>query len=1128
MVDSSPGTSVGGGARIYLFGGRLVSTRKMTNDLYELDIDTMTWRKVAPGVLNPADVAAGYKPTPRPDGTSPRLVAPKARYFHSADLWRGKLIICSGMGYPSSTTSQSPVANSRSSSNSNGAGGSGKSDGLSVLDEVISLDLATLTWDLEFGLFDYKTNGSLSPPSSSSRPLPRYAHLSSISSDHLVIMGGQDIDNKYVEQINIFDLRSRRWIRSDPLTSQCGSYRSLAVSTPWAVIDEDQKEQTAGEGLATITKPCWGSSSAWTGSPTTVTGAPTHSGPASPGRSRSGSAATSGISIAQSDVDSFASRLRSTSIASTTKTTMTQDSYGSSLTSAPSIVSTLPERADGHFVLHPLPTSISKPAPQDVLAHHEERPAAEEETSKAISLMPVYVYSNYSFADVKRELEKIDYTAEIDMASGKSNLTLSMEDLSAKMAGASLPPGLRFPNGFILGSYLIISGTYLANTSQTFSIWALHLPTLTWSRMDGGSVLAHGSWNRAILWPAKNRLLVLGNRERDLVADYNHRQTNWDHIAILELEPWGIYQPPVFNLSTKSASLGLEKLTAGFQGGYSGISYGEKATIVPKQGWPGASAEDLAEVIQDDSSFSDARSLRTLAGKPVMTGGQGDFVIICSDGIRIGVSRALLERRWAWFKQALRDYRKRATSVAEAMPVELQFPAQALASTETKRIRADVRITPRQLLFPEPGPVVVALMEFFHTQTVCTSLQRHPAMLATLLVLASLYDIPDLAKWGTHAAHQTLARELSPPSKTFTQVETLTLAPEERHRLAVLLYEAASLCGHTSLQVRALRVVMSLSKWMSRRSGATISRLPSNKQVPLAMTQTQSSVSALGTGSTTPTSSGGIQISQESVMTSVRTDPVPAGVANGSAEDSEGSDDQRASKGKPLTKAERLLGISQDQTVKAERLLGMSDAARATNTPPPTTTAPIGAQRRPSLPQTQDNLGSNLSTWQNTTKKRFSIFGRTSTSTSKDDMLSPASDDFDRNTVPAKAGLDMARANTGDSATTSPNTARSSNRSAPPPSSSADSRGYHGSASGTPASSRRPSDAPAVSSTFAANRDRAFSQSTGASGLSQRLAQMNNSNSSLNGASRNGPTLSEPKGTSSLSVAELKALRTLM
>lgn len=93
------------------------------------------------------------------------------------------------------------------------------------------------------------------------------------------------------------------------------------------------------------------------------------------------------------------------------------------------------------------------------------------------------------------------------------------------MAGAQLPPGLRFPTGTIVGRHLLIFGTYLSHTVNNFSIWALDLgkaagagiadmlksgEQLNWSRVDPGSVLSRGSWNRALGW--KNSVVVLGDR----------------------------------------------------------------------------------------------------------------------------------------------------------------------------------------------------------------------------------------------------------------------------------------------------------------------------------------------------------------------------------------------------------------------------------------------------------------------------------------------------------------------------------------------------------------------------------------------------------------------------------------
>src|SRR4051812_15134927 len=89
--------------KLYLFGGRLVSSRRMTNDLYVLDLDTFHWTRQVPP----------------PDSEKP----PKPRYFHSANSYKNQLVVFGGMGH------------SRSSA-----------DGLCVLDDVSVLDLETMNW----------------------------------------------------------------------------------------------------------------------------------------------------------------------------------------------------------------------------------------------------------------------------------------------------------------------------------------------------------------------------------------------------------------------------------------------------------------------------------------------------------------------------------------------------------------------------------------------------------------------------------------------------------------------------------------------------------------------------------------------------------------------------------------------------------------------------------------------------------------------------------------------------------------------------------------------------------------------------------------------------------------------
>ena len=140
------------------------------------------------------------------------------------------------------------------------------------------------------------------------------------------------------------------------------------------------------------------------------------------------------------------------------------------------------------------------------------------------------IYSNYNFLDVKLELQ---------VRAPDGSLT------ERTMHGQFSPPGLRFPTGGILDNHFVVSGTYLTSSRHEYALWALDLKALTWSRIDaGGSVFSSGSWNRGVLWPRRNTFVILGNRKRNLMDDYNHRRINFTNICLVELESFGLYDNP--------------------------------------------------------------------------------------------------------------------------------------------------------------------------------------------------------------------------------------------------------------------------------------------------------------------------------------------------------------------------------------------------------------------------------------------------------------------------------------------------------------------------------------------------------------------------------------------------------
>lgn len=185
----------------------------------------------------------------------------------------------------------------------------------------------------------------------------------------------------------------------------------------------------------------------------------------------------------------------------------------------------------------------------------------------------IWCYSNYDFAKVRRELEVVSpldgaEAPEIESDKFEAPPDFTIHDMSIKMTGSSQPPGLRFPAGGIVGHHFILCGLYLASTSAAFSIWTLDLHTLQWKHLEP-PVLSSGSWNRAVICPETAKLIVFGNANHDLAADYGKRAVNFDQYAIIELEAYGIYQPPRRVLSDQTQGIGLsmldEKLVSDFE-----------------------------------------------------------------------------------------------------------------------------------------------------------------------------------------------------------------------------------------------------------------------------------------------------------------------------------------------------------------------------------------------------------------------------------------------------------------------------------------------------------------------------------------------------------------------------------
>ena len=386
---------------------------------------------------------------------------------------------------------------------------------------------------------------------------------------------------------------------------------------------------------------------------------------------------------------------------------------------------------------------------------------AARKSDRAESDSSMLIYSNYNFLDVKLELQ-------IRLADGSL-----VEKL---MAGQFSPPGLRFPNGGVLDDHFVVSGTYLTSSKQEYALWALDLKTLTWSRIDaGGGIFSQGSWNRGVLWPRRNTFVILGNRKRSLVEDYNHRRINFSNVCMVELEAFGLYDNP-------------------------------------RRAWPTSNFPSISAPVLPPSAVL---KNQTPAGRPLPSAAVdlglmamnlrdlSDMDLIAIGQERIPVNSYLLARRWGpFFVQLLHDSSGTASSSSQndtssssdggtLRPSNLN-PASVTSrnssititpsiTTATSTAPSSLTATstsstsnrsldppkpealppssrPRQLYLPHTPLTVRALVHYLYTSTLpgpnhslCT-----PQILCSLLQLARPYRVDGLHEATVERLHQVL------------------------------------------------------------------------------------------------------------------------------------------------------------------------------------------------------------------------------------------------------------------------------------------------------------------------------------------------------------------------------------
>ncbi|KAK4547056.1 hypothetical protein LTR36_001277 [Oleoguttula mirabilis] len=359
----------------------------------------------------------------------------------------------------------------------------------------------------------------------------------------------------------------------------------------------------------------------------------------------------------------------------------------------------------------------------------------DEETSNIGSGAPMLIYSNYNFLDVKLELQ-------VRLTDG----TLTEKPMQTGVS----PPGLRFPNGGVIDNHFVVSGTFLTSSKQEYALWALDLRTLTWSRIDaGGSIFSQGSWNRGVLWSRRNSFVILGNRKRSLVDDYNNRRINFSNICVVELEAFGLYDNPR-----------RAEPTSGYISASSTLSQAHHDTT--------ASGRQLSQAAEELGVLS--LKLRELADM--------DFLAI--DGTRIPVNSRLIARRWGQhFTNSLRESLALAsdTDTATLRPSAASHPSRnssvtitpsftSSATTLTNNPQSDVpdarsappAARPRLFYLPHTALTLQALLHYLYTSTLPSppSPLANPQTYCSLLQLARPYKVDGLLEAVVERLHESL------------------------------------------------------------------------------------------------------------------------------------------------------------------------------------------------------------------------------------------------------------------------------------------------------------------------------------------------------------------------------------
>ncbi|KAI9692092.1 MAG: hypothetical protein M1820_009527 [Bogoriella megaspora] len=649
------------GDKLYVFGGRRLSRSRaqLVCDLYELDLIKRHWTKVE---------TKGDVPPPR--------------YFHSVCALGDTKLVCYGgmcpVTLPAGQTTQNQNAPQEAQPE------------FMVMSDIHIYDVPTRTWmkipipTNESPQGRYAHCATVLPSSgvfaSANAPMSAINHNPSTSQNsgslgvsldgtggaEMVVVGGQDSSNHYIEQISVFNLRSLKWTGTTHLGRQCGAYRSVVAPMPYL------KASQIGAGL-----------------------------------------------YAEND---------------------------------------------------------------------------EQDDLKATdSGSPMLVYSNYNFMDVKLELQ-------IRQPDG----SLVEKPMSSQYS----PPGLRFPNGAVVNDHFIVSGTFLTSSKQEYSLWALDLRTLQWNKIDaGGNIFNQGSWNRGVLWPRRNTFVVLGNRKRSLVEDYNHRRINFSNVCMVELEAFGLYDNPRLisptsdfasvsappfpytlnrNSNIKSTSLaGGRKLWPGAEDlGMMALDYRELADMdflaiggerIPVNShlvarrWGPYFIQLLKESAAADTATTETETATLRPGALTSYPSRNSSLTITPAGVNAALSGSSptppATSSGAGIRASVATSSSTGTTLANSTqsssfkPIDASKPTNRASLTQPPDPRSSPPASrPRTLYLPHTAPTLRTLLTYLYTSTLppATSPDSSPQILCSLLQLARPYRVDGLLEAVVERLHEVL------------------------------------------------------------------------------------------------------------------------------------------------------------------------------------------------------------------------------------------------------------------------------------------------------------------------------------------------------------------------------------